>query len=84
MYYVYFAKSEKNGKIYVGSTNKTPEQRVVEHNQNSNLWTKNNGPFKLIYYEEYLCKQDASKRELFYKSGFGKRIKSVIISETGS
>jgi putative endonuclease len=75
MYSVYFAKSRKNGKVYVGYTEKDPKERVIEHNQGSNKWSSQNGPFTLIYYEGFLCKDDARLREKFYKSGIGKRIK---------
>lgn len=78
-HYVYFIESQKNFKIYVGSTSKNPEIRVKEHNNGTNEWTKNNRPFKLIYYEEYICQRDAINREKFYKTGFGKNIKYLII-----
>ena len=79
MHYVYFIESLKNGKVYVGQTGKLPELRLKEHNTSSNQWTKNNKPFKLIYYETYLCEEDSKLREKFYKMGFGKLIKKVII-----
>lgn len=79
MYYVYFLKSTKNGKYYVGTTHKKPTERLIEHNNGSNQWTRQNGPFKLAYFEEYLCKEDAAKREKFYKSGFGKLIRNAIL-----
>lgn len=82
MYSVYFAKSLKNGKVYVGSTEKEANKRVEEHNQSSNQWSRLNKPLKLIYYEQYICKEDAVKRENFYKSGFGKQIKNAIIEAT--
>lgn len=81
MYYVYFMKSLKNNKIYVGSTSKIPEKRVKEHNLGSNSWSKNNCPFKLIYFEKYCCIKDAKNRELFYKSGFDKQIKYIIVEK---
>ncbi len=80
MFYVYFLKSLKNKKVYVGFTEKEPLVRESEHNLGSNQWTKNNKPFKLIYYEKYCCKKDAKTRELFYKTGFGRQIKNAIIS----
>ncbi len=83
MYNLYFARSLKNNKIYVGITEKEPTLRVTEHNQGSNKWSKNNRPFKLIYHEEYLCKSDALKREKFYKSGIGKKIKKAIVDCLG-
>jgi putative endonuclease len=84
MFYIYFAKSLKNGKVYVGSTSKSPELRVSEHNNGSNKWSSHNRPLQLIYYESYYCAQDAKLREKFYKSGFGKKIKGIIISSLGS
>lgn len=79
MAYVYFLESLKNGKLYVGSTEKLPDDRLTEHNNGSNKWTKENGPLKLIYYEKYFCKRDAEDRELFYKTGFGRMIRDAII-----
>ena len=80
MFYVYFLQSLKNGKVYTGNSSKNPQQRLTEHNQGSNKWTKNNGPFKLVYYETYHCKTDAIAREKFYKTGFGKTVKASIIN----
>lgn len=79
--FVYFAQSLKSNKIYVGYTSKEPSERVNEHNKGSNNWSKHNGPFKLIYFEKYLCKVDAQNREKFYKMGFGKQVKLAIIKE---
>lgn len=84
MYYVYFARSSKNDKVYVGKTSENPSERIDEHNQGSNEWTKLNGPFTLIYYEKYFCKKDAGMRELFYKSGFGKKIKKLLVESLDS
>jgi len=84
MYFVYFAKSDRNGKIYVGFTNKIPNIRVEEHNKGTNAWTGNNGPFKLIYYESFVCKEDAQVREKFYKMGIGKKIKLAIAKAMGT
>ena len=80
MYHVYFLRSVNNNKVYVGFTSKDPRIRLYEHNSGSNTWTKSNGPFKLIYHEDYLCEADARKRESFYKMGFGKKIKQAIIN----
>ncbi|MCX6810895.1 MAG: GIY-YIG nuclease family protein [Candidatus Berkelbacteria bacterium] len=81
MYYIYFAKSLKNQKIYVGFTSRDPKIRLCEHNSGSSTWSNQNGPFELIYLEKYYCKEDAVAREKFYKSGFGKRIKKLICEE---
>ena len=83
MYFVYLLKSIKNGKSYVGFTSKEVGKRLEEHNLGSNTWTRHNGPFKLVYYESYYCKQDAEHRELFFKSGIGKQIKKIIVQGFG-
>jgi len=78
-YFVYFAKSSLNNKIYTGFTSKKPLERVKEHNSGANKFTRHNGPFSLVYYEKYLCKQDALSREKFYKSGLGKQIRNLVV-----
>jgi putative endonuclease len=84
MFHIYFAKSIKNGKVYVGYTSKTAQERVDEHNAGASTWSKSNGPFELIYYESYHCKADAVAKELFYKTGLGRQIKKAIIDSMGS
>ena len=79
MYHVYFLQSRSSDKYYVGMTGKDPQDRLVEHNRGSNDWTKHNGPFELVYYESYVCKEDAARREIFYKSGFGRKIRDLIL-----
>ncbi|MFH1363389.1 MAG: GIY-YIG nuclease family protein [Candidatus Omnitrophota bacterium] len=62
MHYVYVLQSENSEYIYVGSTNDL-ERRVKEHNKGQNYATKKYIPLKLVYYEAYLDKKDASNRE---------------------
>ncbi|KKQ51706.1 MAG: hypothetical protein US70_C0014G0009 [Parcubacteria group bacterium GW2011_GWD2_38_11] len=79
MQHVYFLKSKKNKKIYTGSTEKSPAIRLKEYNEGSNKWTRENGPFDLVYYEKYTCEEDAQAREAFYKTGFGRIIRNAIL-----
>ena len=83
MYFVYFLISLRNKKSYVGMTSKGVHKRLEEHNLGSNVWTRQNGPFKLVYYESFFCKADARHREGFYKSGVGKNIKKILIGNNG-
>lgn len=80
MYYTYFALS-RNKKVYVGFTGKDPSIRIKEHNSGSNKWSKANNPLTLIYFESYVCEEDARLRERFFKTGVGKRVKYAIIRE---
>lgn len=63
----------------MGFTEKDVLERLREHNTGMNQWTKTNGPFKLKYFETFVCKTDARRRELFFKSGVGKKLKKIII-----
>ncbi|MCJ7510908.1 MAG: GIY-YIG nuclease family protein [Dehalococcoidia bacterium] len=74
-------ESLRNGKRYVGSTSKAPETRLREHNSGSNRWTRQNRPFKLVYYEECQSRADAIRRERFLKSGAGRRIRDDLASD---
>lgn len=53
MYHVYVLKSLKNNRRYTGYTHKTPVLRLEEHNKGSNSYTKQNGPYELIYSESF-------------------------------
>jgi len=72
MQYVYVLKSGKNGRMYTGSTNDL-RKRFKEHNNGKSNWTKKGIPWKLVYYEGCLNEEDARSRELYLKSGTGKR-----------
>lgn len=72
MFYVYVLRSKKDGKWYTGFTDDL-RKRFNKHNANKVYSTKNRGPFKIIYYESCLNEQDARSRELYLKSGMGKR-----------
>ena len=72
MYYTYVLISKKDGKFYHGFSNNL-EKRVEEHIQGKVPSTANRRPLKLIYYEACLNKNDALKREKYFKSGFGRR-----------
>jgi putative endonuclease len=72
MFYVYLLKSEKNGKWYTGSTGDL-RKRFKQHNNNRSTYTKNKGPWKLIYYEACINEKDARMREKYLGSGMGMR-----------
>lgn len=72
MFYVYILKSEKSGQWYTGSTGNL-RKRLSQHNLGQSTWTKGGVPWKLIYYEACLFEEDAQARELYLKSGVGKK-----------
>ncbi|KKS80015.1 MAG: GIY-YIG homing endonuclease [Candidatus Beckwithbacteria bacterium GW2011_GWA2_43_10] len=68
MHYVYVLKSQKSLKLYIGKASDL-KTRIVEHNKGLNRSTKYGVPWRLIYYEAYLSKSDASQREASLKQG---------------
>ena len=71
-YYVYVLQSDKDRNFYVGHTNNLRE-RVKQHNNGKVLATRNRMPLKLVYFEASLDRMDATKREKYLKTAWGKR-----------
>lgn len=72
MYFVYVLKSEADNNWYVGYS-KNLENRINQHNEGLVQSTKNRRPLRLIYYEACLNQQDATHREKYLKTAWGKR-----------
>jgi len=72
MYYVYVLYSEKDRHLYIGST---PDlrKRMLKHKTGRVRSTKNRRPLNLIYYEAYVLRVDALRREKYLKSGGGRK-----------
>jgi len=70
-YYVYVLQSLKDGKKYTGYTKNLPS-RFEAHQNGEVPSTKDRKPFKLIYFEGCLNQQDATKREKYLKTHYGK------------
>ena len=70
-YYTYVLLSEKDGNKYTGYT-KNLNLRFEQHNRGQVESTKNRRPLKLIYFEACLSKEDALKRERYFKTYYGK------------
>ena len=72
MIYVYVLQSESDAGLYIGMTSDL-RRRFEEHQSGESQSTKGRRPWNLIYYEAYLQESDASGREVFLKSGGGRR-----------
>lgn len=70
-YYTYVLKSQKDDKLYTGST-KNLRKRFEQHQKGEVFSTKSRRPFKLIYYEACLSEADARRREKSLKTFRGK------------
>lgn len=77
-YYTYILQSQKDKSLYIGYTSDL-KKRFQEHNNGESLATKSFRPYKLIFYEAFLSKNDAKGREEYLKGGYGRRtIKSML------
>jgi putative endonuclease len=72
MYFTYIIQSKKDDKWYTGATSDL-RKRLSQHQRGLVPSTKGRGSFLLIYYEACLSQKDAFRRELYLKTGMGKR-----------
>jgi len=72
VHYTYLLQSIKDKNFYTGCT-KNLKLRFEQHNKGVVESTTDRGPFKLVYYEACLHKDDAFRREKYLKSFNGKR-----------
>ena len=79
-FYVYVLRSLNDQKFYVGFT-KNLRKRIQDHENGLVPSTKQRNPFELVYWEGCLDQTDATRREKYLKSSWGKRyIKSRLRS----
>ena len=62
MFCIYLIRSSRDKSIYVGYTNDL-RRRLAEHNKNQSVYTRNKGPYELVYFECYKSIKDAKYRE---------------------
>jgi len=72
IYYVYILLSEVDNNFYTGYTNDL-EKRLSLHNEVKVKSTKYSRPLKLVYFEGCFNQQDATHREKYLKTTYGKR-----------
>jgi len=75
VFWVYVLRSLRNGKLYIGHTNNLA-RRVLDHNEGyGSQFTRQNGPWELVYKEEHPDRLSAVRRERYLKSVAGSREK---------
>ena len=71
MYYTYVIRSKKDRRLYTGRTKNLPA-RFEAHQKGQVKSTADRRPFELIYYEACRNNLDASRREAYLKTYYGK------------
>jgi putative endonuclease len=79
MYYVYILYSLRIEKYYIGSTDDL-SRRLQEHERGKTTFSKNGTPWELKYYEVYVSRSDAYKRELEIKKKKSRKYIEQLIS----
>jgi len=72
MYYFYVLQSQRSLRLYKGITNNL-NRRIEEHNRGKNQSTKSYKPWRLVYYEKCTDRLEARKKEIYFKSGTGRK-----------
>lgn len=80
MFYAYVLCSLKDGSLYKGHCENL-EGRLKQHNAGLTKSIKNKTPFKIVYCESFSLREEAIKREKYFKSAAGRRfLKSKLVS----
>lgn len=72
MYHVYILQSLKDNRTYVGYSINV-ERRLEEHNSGQVRATKYRQPLKILFTENFESETEVKSRELYWKSGAGRR-----------
>ena len=70
-YFTYVLYSLHDGKHYIGYTHNLL-LRMEQHEKGEVTSTRHRRPLKLIYFEACLTKEDALRREKYFKTHYGR------------
>ena len=78
MFYAYVIKSTVKDYLYKGHCENLAK-RLLEHNSRMTISIKPFIPFEIIYFEEFEHREEAIKKEKYFKTSAGRRfLKSKI------
>jgi len=79
LHYVYIIYSRTHSIFYRGYS-LSPMERVLQHNDNKGRYTKNKGPWELLFMQSYKTKTEALIRERSLKKYSKSQIRELISS----
>lgn len=71
-FYIHILYSLRDKGFYIGLTTDL-KQRLINHARGELKATKFRRSFKLIHYKYFINEHDAKAREIYLKSGYGRR-----------
>ncbi len=80
-YCVYVLLSMRDGCFYIGITTDL-RRRLTEHFHGHSKATAPRLPFRLVFCEYFLSREDADRRERYCKTTAGKRALKLILKES--
>ena len=80
-HYVYVLESITDNRLYIGYYPENLEERLNKHNRGEVFSTKAYRPWQLIFYEAYLNKHDAFRREKYLKTNQGSRVLKLMLKK---
>jgi putative endonuclease len=78
----YILQSESSGRFYIGSAEDLPG-RLAEHLRGHSPYTRNRGPWVLVYSEQHPVLAEARRRERQIKSWKSHRSVQELINQSG-
>ena len=72
MYYTYVIKSNKFDFYYKGHCENL-KKRLSQHNSGMTVSIKQYIPFEIVYFEKFETREEAVRREKYFKSAAGRR-----------
>ncbi|MFH1561651.1 MAG: GIY-YIG nuclease family protein [Patescibacteria group bacterium] len=79
-WYTYVLRCRKAEKLYVGFTGNL-KRRLEQHKSGQVHSTKRLGNCELIFYEAFVSKEDAQRREKYLKTTKGKRTLKLMLKK---
>lgn len=80
-YCVYILFSQKDLFLYTGYTSNL-DQRIEQHNEGKNKSTAYRRPLICIFAEYFLFKEDAIRREGYFKTSMGKKAIRLMLTSS--
>ena len=73
MFYFVYVIENLDNEVYIGYTSDLTK-RLHEHNRGSTFSTKHSKSWRVVYFEGCLNKNDALRREKYFKTSQGRRL----------
>ena len=80
-YCVYVLRSERDGSHYIGFTTDL-RRRLAQHLAGETSSTSRRRPLRLIFCEYFTCREDALRRERYFKTSAGKWALKMMLRRT--